>query len=228
MARLRRTQQVERNREAVLAAARRVFLSKGYAGATLDAIAEEAGFSKGVIYSQFGSKADLFLALLERRIDDRDAEHQRIAAERPGAEGIRALLWAEAQDQVAEQEWARLLVEFRALAARDPVLSRRYAKAHTRTVQALASILERLHQQAGLQPAVAPRSMATFLLALRSGLLMELLAGPAAVDLEDAITLMSHALGLAAAPESPRTRTSSARGACASPPSLWRLTSRAT
>jgi AcrR family transcriptional regulator len=37
---------------------------------TLDAIADEAGFSKGVVYSRFGSKADLFLALLDRRIEE--------------------------------------------------------------------------------------------------------------------------------------------------------------
>jgi AcrR family transcriptional regulator len=196
MARLRRAEQVERNREAVLAAARRVFLAKGYAGATLDAIAEEAGFSTGVIYSQFGSKADLLLILLERRIDERAAEHQRIAADLPGAEGIRALLRGEAMDLVANQEWARLLVEFRTLAARDLALNRRYAKAHDRTVQGLASVLEWLHQQAGLQPAVAPRSMATVMLAVRSGLLMEQLASPAALDLDAVMTLMSRALGL--------------------------------
>ena len=196
MARLRRAQQVERNREAVLAAARRVFLAKGYAGATLDAIAEEAGFSTGVIYSQFGSKADLLLALLERRTDERAAEHQRIATDLPGAQGIRALLWAEAMDLVANQEWARLLVEFRTLAARDLALNRRYTKAHARTVQGLASVLEWLHQQAGLEPAVAPRSMATVLLAVRSGLLMEQLASPAALDLDAVMSLMSRALGL--------------------------------
>ncbi len=38
--RLRRPQMVERNREALLGAARRIFLEKGYAGATLEAIAE--------------------------------------------------------------------------------------------------------------------------------------------------------------------------------------------
>src|SRR5947208_2818313 len=66
--RLRRPEMVLRNREAVLAAARRVFLDRGYAGATLELIAEDAGFSKGVLYSQFASKADLFLTLLHRRI----------------------------------------------------------------------------------------------------------------------------------------------------------------
>ena len=63
--RLRRAEQVERNRGAVLEAARQVFIERGYAGASLEAIAEEAGFSKGVGYSQFGSKPELFFALLE-------------------------------------------------------------------------------------------------------------------------------------------------------------------
>ena len=50
MPRLKREDQVKRNRELVVEAARRVFLAEGYAGATLEQIAEEAGFSKGVVY----------------------------------------------------------------------------------------------------------------------------------------------------------------------------------
>src|SRR4029079_19440055 len=61
MPRLNRAEQVERNRGLVVEAARRVFLEHGYAGATLETIADAAGFSKGVVYSQFESKADLFL-----------------------------------------------------------------------------------------------------------------------------------------------------------------------
>src|SRR6476659_10034510 len=90
--RLTRAEQGERNRGLVLAAARRVFVAKGYAGATLEAIAEEAGFSKGVVYSQFEGKADLFLALLEGRIDARAAENERTVADLGGAEGVLALL----------------------------------------------------------------------------------------------------------------------------------------
>ena len=55
--RLRRAEQVERNREAVLQAAQRVFIERGYAGASLEAIADEAGFSKGVAYSPFACAA---------------------------------------------------------------------------------------------------------------------------------------------------------------------------
>src|SRR5438128_1786510 len=68
-----RAAQTERNRQLVLEAARQVFLTQGYHGARLDAIAEEAGFSKGVVYSQFAGKADLFVALLEHRIAERAA-----------------------------------------------------------------------------------------------------------------------------------------------------------
>ena len=51
-------------RDAVLSAARHQFLEKGYAGATVRAIAEEAGTTTGAIYSSFSGKADLFGHLL--------------------------------------------------------------------------------------------------------------------------------------------------------------------
>src|SRR5580693_4443956 len=69
--RLSRAEQNDRNRALLFAAARRVFLARGYHAATLEQIADEAGFSKGVVYSRFASKADLFLALLEDRIAER-------------------------------------------------------------------------------------------------------------------------------------------------------------
>ena len=79
-----RDEQVERNRRLVLEAARRVFLARGYASASLDAIAEEAGFSKGVVYSQFDSKADMFLALLEARISERAEQNEQLAEQLGG------------------------------------------------------------------------------------------------------------------------------------------------
>src|ERR1700683_5836072 len=83
---LSREERVERNRRLVLEAARRVFLARGYASATLDVIAEEAGFSKGVVYSQFASKADMFLALLEASISERAGQNERLAERLEGRE----------------------------------------------------------------------------------------------------------------------------------------------
>src|SRR5260370_17180607 len=121
--RLGRAQMVERNREAVLSAARRVFINKGYAGATLEAIAEEAGFSKGVMYSQFESKADLFLTLLERRIEERTGQGERVVAEYAGLEGLRKLLEAGGEDARPQVASPRTLVDLRSLPPRSPNLT---------------------------------------------------------------------------------------------------------
>jgi AcrR family transcriptional regulator len=193
--RLRRAELVERNREAVLAAARRVFIDRGYAGATLDAIAEAAGFSKGVVYSQFDSKADLFLTLLERRIVERAQQTERIVAEHAGLAGLRKVFEAGGEDAVSEAAWARVLVEFRALASRDPRLNGRYAAAHARAVQRLASALERLCATAGLTPHFPPRVMAEFILALASGATLETAANPAALPFEVVSQMTARALG---------------------------------
>src|SRR5690349_2124566 len=105
-----RAEQVERNRAIVLEAAKRVFLAKGYAGATLDAIADDAGFSKGVVYSQFDSKADLFMALLDERIDERAEENRRVARRVGGLEAFGALMRNFERDARDEAGWARVLV----------------------------------------------------------------------------------------------------------------------
>src|SRR5262244_1768638 len=120
MPRLRRAEQVQRNRDLVIAAARRVFLARGYAGASLDAIAEEAGFSKGVVYSQFESKGDLFLALLERRIEERAEQNESFTKRLTGSEGLRALVRIAREDRKGEGPWGLVLLEFRLQAARDP------------------------------------------------------------------------------------------------------------
>ncbi|HJW69278.1 MAG TPA: TetR/AcrR family transcriptional regulator [Candidatus Binatia bacterium] len=201
-----RAEQVGRNRSAVLLAARRVFLARGYAGATLDGIAEEAGFSKGVVYSQFASKADLFMALLEERIGERAAENERIVADVAGAAGLHALLRNFEADSRAEAGWARLLVEFRTVALRDPELSRRYARAHARTVELLAGMLGQLHARAGLRPAVPPRTMAELILALGAGVTLERAADPDALPSAALTEMVLSGLGFAPVRERVATR----------------------
>jgi AcrR family transcriptional regulator len=196
MPRLRRAEQVARNRDLVLAAARRVFLARGYAGASLEAIAEDAGFSSGVVYSQFGSKADMFFALLERRIEDRASQNERIAAQFAGADGLRELMRVAQEDAAAEPGWPYLLAEFRAIAMRDGELNRRYAEAHARTVDGIASVLESLYTPIGLEPPVPVRSMAEFVQGGAVGIALERAANPDALPDRDVEQLLLRALGL--------------------------------
>jgi AcrR family transcriptional regulator len=178
MKRLSHAEQNERNRGLVLAAARRVFLARGYHAATLDEIAEEAGFSRGVVQSRFGNKADLFLALLEERIDERAAENARLAGGLRGTQGLRVLREHAASRNRAELDWGLLLIEFRVHAARDTELNARYAAAHARTRRALAGVITALYQCAGQLPPLPPDQMARMILAIEAGIRLEQATDP--------------------------------------------------
>lgn len=66
MVRLTREQSRAQTRERLLAAAATVFEQMGYSDASIDRIAEDAGYSKGAFYSNFASKEDIFLQLVEQ------------------------------------------------------------------------------------------------------------------------------------------------------------------
>jgi AcrR family transcriptional regulator len=178
-----RDEQVERNRRLLLEAARRVFLARGYASASVDAIAEEAGFSKGVVYSHFDSKADMFLALLEARISERAEQNEQLAEQLGGRQLAEAVPALALSLRRAEPEWMQLVMEFRLHAARVPELNRRYAQLHERTVDGLASVYARLHEGAGTTPRYPARVLAQLELAISRGAFLEELAHPGAADL---------------------------------------------
>lgn len=60
----------EAKRAAIIAAAARAFLRYGYEGASIEAIAEDAGVSKVTVYSHFGDKRTLFAASVESECGD--------------------------------------------------------------------------------------------------------------------------------------------------------------
>jgi AcrR family transcriptional regulator len=179
--RLNRAERTERNRSLVLRSARRVFLARGYHGATLERIAEEAGFSKGVMYSQFASKADLFLALLDARIKARAAENAKLVEGAVGDHGMAAFLEGGARVAREEPEWALLVIEFRVHAARDPGLNERYAALHARTVDGIAHLFTQVYERAAEQPPLPPRQLAEALLAIDTGVALEHAANPNAL-----------------------------------------------
>src|SRR5580698_7346888 len=56
---------LERTRAALIASARHVFATRGFEGASLDEIADAAGYTRGAIYRHFANKEDLFFAVSE-------------------------------------------------------------------------------------------------------------------------------------------------------------------
>jgi AcrR family transcriptional regulator len=179
--RLTRAEQNERNRTLVLDAARSIFLARGYHSATVEEIADKAGFSRGVVYSRFGTKADLLLALLDRRIGQLAEQNAALARGLSGDRGAVALMDRVAGRVHDDPGWGLLLIEFRVHAARDPGLNQRYAAAHRRTTAGLAAVLAGVYERAGQDPPFPAGQLAELLAAIGSGAELEHAADPAAL-----------------------------------------------
>lgn len=116
-----RKQRQQQTRRRLLTAAGHVFARQGYDGASVPAIAEEAGTSTGAIYSNFTGKEELFLELLRQVVEDGAAAREQILEEE--GEQDRALARM-TQDWVAtvdtDPDTVLLMVEFWLYAVRRP------------------------------------------------------------------------------------------------------------
>ena len=82
--RLSRAERSAHTRRELLDAAERRFFTDGYHGTTLDDIADEAGYTKGAVYSTFKSKGGLFVALFDEVVDRRIEEIRLLLDEHEG------------------------------------------------------------------------------------------------------------------------------------------------
>ncbi len=178
MARRTRVEIAEANRRAVLAAARRHFEEHGFHGASLDDIAEAAGFSKGAVYSRFASKSDLFLAVLEDHIERRAEATAAQLAELDDSADLVELAQMSIRASVATVAWQAALLEFRAHAWREANLNARYAALHQRTVDSIARFMAEVYRRRGDTPPIPVEQLALVGLASGTGVVAEYMADP--------------------------------------------------
>jgi AcrR family transcriptional regulator len=172
--RVPRLVQTEDTRRRLLEAARRVFVKRGWAGTSLEMIVREAGLTKGAVYSRFRSKADLFLALLEERIERRIAEMTAAADTAHDTLELGTTLGRQWDERLATDEaWLRLAIEFRLHAVRVPSVHRRYAALHARLRGAMADLVEREAREAGATLPIPAEDIARAALALGQGGVLE-------------------------------------------------------
>jgi len=173
MAKQERTRPLREDvRADVLAAAREVFAELGYHRASLESIARRAGYSKGAVYSNFDSKDDLFLALLE---PETLQMAQAVAAYEPTGD-LRTDLdrIAAGLELLTVATPANLLfAEFRAHAARDPELAKRVAVLRATITEELTADLTGLVERMGGRLRIPARDAVTLLLAVVNGLALE-------------------------------------------------------
>src|SRR5918996_342747 len=146
---LTRREKQELTRERLLDAAARVFARRGYGQASVEEIAAEAGFTTGAVYSNFSGKEELFLALADKKIEDRVAEIRALGAagEQAGAEAARG--FREFVDR--DPDWPLLFYEFWSFGVRNADIREEFGKRRQAVVDALAEALERVAGQLGFQ-----------------------------------------------------------------------------
>ncbi|MDQ6817644.1 MAG: TetR/AcrR family transcriptional regulator [Actinomycetota bacterium] len=158
-------------RSELLEAAERHFYRDGYHGTSLEAVAEEAGYSKGAVYSAFDNKAGLFLALLDVIIDRRLEEIATLFDRyQPGQTRLATL--AERPTEERHQQWFLLTIEFLTHAAREPGLLDQVAARYRRVRAGLAQLGSETSTPLGAA------NWAIVTLALANGLALERLIDP--------------------------------------------------
>src|ERR1700712_1148052 len=107
--RLTRKQRQEHTRSCLLEAAGRVFARRGLAQASVDEVAADAGFTKGAVYANFGSKEELFLEMLDLKFAARLQDMDRVLSTDEAPEAQARVAGREFVDQLAQDpDWGRL------------------------------------------------------------------------------------------------------------------------
>lgn len=208
--RLTRAEKKAETRASLLEAAAEVFAARGFQAASVDQVAEAAGFTKGAVYAHFESKEDLFLAVLDERFAGRVAEVRDVLDEplelgaqaREAGQGFMAYL-------DADPRWAPLFFEFWAHAVRNPDVATKLVPRYRAVREAVAEAIERRGRELGHEPPIPAGDVAAMTFAMANGMALEHALEPEAVPAELYGTMLEIFFrGLAALAEE-RSATSS-------------------
>ena len=188
--RLSRDERRTQTRDRLLDAAVEVFNRLGYFGASLEAVADAAGYTKGAVYSNFVTKAELFRAVMERTQGGRAAASETLLRDRSLGEFIDLMGGLIADQAANEASFDLLTVEFWLAAMRDPALRAELADGYRTMRESLAPIIERGLQADGVRSGFDGSELATLVSAIGTGILLQYYLEPGAVDPE----LLSRAL----------------------------------
>lgn len=197
-------------RASLLEAAAEVFAARGFQAASVDEVADAAGFTKGAVYSHFESKEDLFLAMLDERFAGRIEELRSVLGDdhdpseqaREAGEGFMAFV-------DADPRWTPLFFEFWAHAVRNPDVAAKLVPRYRALRAAVAELLEHRAVELGKDPVLPPGDVAAMTFAMANGMALEHTLEPEAVPAELYGTMLEVFFrGLAAMAEE-RSATSS-------------------
>lgn len=169
-------------REELLISAREVFEERGYAGSTLEEIAERAGFTRKAVYSNFSGKADLLLEIIDRQLRTHVEWVESILGQ--GSAERQALdLGSVFSEFFSEKRaWEQLFHEFCVVAARDEELGARFRARLREAKVAIARLVEEQTQGAETSLSLPAGRLVLGVFALMMGIALEKLIDPESID----------------------------------------------
>lgn len=185
--RLTRAERQAETRQNLLDAAARVFIRRGFAAASIEAITAEAGYTRGAFYSNFESKEELFVELLQERVYTRYHDLlSRMPADSTPADALR---WGARElmkmYQRPRESWLfELWLECLAHVARHPEFASLAATFWRGTRAVTAAGWTEVARAQGRELPVAAPHIAIALTALDIGLAIQNLVDPEEVPLE--------------------------------------------
>ena len=180
--RLTRKERQARTRSSLIDSAGHVFSERGMEHASIDEVAEHAGFTKGAFYANFRSKEELFLAMLDENFAERAAGIDRaVGPERePEAQAREAGLGFD-RYVAADEEWERMFFEFAAYAARNPEFREELVDRYRGLRERITAIMGRRAQELGIEPPLPLDQIALMTFAMANGAALERVLEPEAV-----------------------------------------------
>ncbi len=177
----------ELTRTALVEAAAQVFARRGFHGASLEEIAETAGFTRGAIYKNFADKEELFFAVrdhVNEQALSAFAEHlHQGAAASFDVEGL-AAIWQ--RSDVADPDYRALFLEFRLYELRNPDVHARAIAERDRTRQMIAQLIGDNAAASGLTLKVPAETLAAILANVSDGFAVNSYGDPGEAELYEA------------------------------------------
>lgn len=197
--RLTRQEKQAQTRERLLEAAERVFLRRGLQGSSVEEISAEAGYTRGAFYSNFESKDELFVELLHTRVYDRYAK-MAVEAEKQSGTPRERLRWGieRMRDMYQEDDgdWLlRLWLECVTQAARDDEFRKLAATFWSGNRALLAEQTREVFKEVGQKLPLPPAQIATAMIALDVGLVVQHMVDPEEVPLDVYVPLFDLLFG---------------------------------
>ncbi len=182
--RLTREQSRDQTRQRLLDAAQAIFLSKGFVAASVEDIAEQAGYTRGAFYSNFSSKSELFLQLLKRDHENVMADMRAIFEGGESRSQMEARVLDYYSKHFRENDCFLLWMEGKLQAARDPDFRVGFVACLRELRAATTEYIRQFPAQVGTPLPLPAEQLAVGLLALSDGMQFSVAFDPQAVTAE--------------------------------------------